>query len=216
MIRFLSIVIPGNVRKLHMWLGWDTKCDLDASAILMGQDGRVHDVVFYGNKQSKCNGLIHMGDNLTGEGDGDDETILIDLDKIHPSVFCVVFTVNVFTAGKSFADVEGEFCRLVDESNYEICRYNTLDNGSHNAALFCALFRDMSKPDWWKMVAVGQWGHGRVARDLVPAAQGYMYRIPGSTAAAPRTPPPQPIRPVQPPQQHQPQQKKPKKSCEVM
>jgi len=180
--------IPGNVRKLRIGLGWDTRCDLDASAILLQRSGAVLDLVYFGNKQSKCHGVVHAGDNLTGEGDGDDETIFIDLDLLHPEIFCLIFTVNVFTSGRSFSDVEGEFCRLVDERNFELCRYNTLDNGDSNAVLFCAIFRDDSKPGWWRMQAIGQWGSGRTAKDLVGIAQDIMYRFPGSTALPPRNP----------------------------
>ena len=96
-------------------------------------------------------------------------------------MFAVVFTVNVFTARKSFSDVKGEYCRLVDiSSKQELFRYNTLDSGSHNGVLFCAMYRDVSKPGWWKAEALGEWGYGSMSKDLVVLARATAAHFPGA------------------------------------
>ena len=95
-------------------MGWDTKCDLDASIILLDKLGNLVDMVFYGKKRSDDGAIIHSGDNLTGEGEGDDETIRIFLNKVNPNIDSIWPVINVYTAGQQFDDVKGAYCRLMD------------------------------------------------------------------------------------------------------
>ena len=89
----------GSLSQVRMGLGWDTikkkglfggmkevSVDLDASAILLTGDNQVQEIVYYGNLRSKDGSLMHTGDNLTGKGDGDDESIMVDLPRVPPAV----------------------------------------------------------------------------------------------------------------------------------
>eukprot|EP00759_Apiculatamorpha_spiralis_P007196 PhF_6_TR14245/c1_g1_i1/m.22860 len=197
--------IPGNLTSVKVGLGWDTKCDLDASAIMLDEYCNSVDLVYYQSKRSVCGGVIHSGDNLTGEGAGDDEVISVELDRVSKKVFAIIFTVNVFTSGKSFEHVKGEYCRLVDaKTNQELFRFDTLDSGNSNGVLFCVVYRDVTKEGWWKAEALGVWGWGHVARDLLPLAQNVACRLPGSRGSQSQFTPQRPYE--QPPRQGNQQQ----------
>jgi len=81
-----AIMIPTQVKKLMLGLGWDTRLDIDASILLLDKDGKYFDHVSYSKLQSNDKSIKHMGDNTTGEGDGDDEEIVIDLNKLDKRV----------------------------------------------------------------------------------------------------------------------------------
>eukprot|EP00760_Papus_ankaliazontas_P009743 PhM_4_TR14127/c1_g1_i3/m.90876/K05791/terZ; tellurium resistance protein TerZ len=195
-----DFVIPQNINHLRVGLGWDTRCDLDASVVMLRRDATVKELVYFGNTKSSCLGVVHAGDNLTGEGDGDDEQITLRLDRIPADVFCLVVTVNVYTANKTFCDVDGEFCRLVDVSGAverELFHYPTLDNGVANGILFCSIYRDYTKPPgWWKAQAIGQWVPGRKAKEIERWAMLYTSRLFGAAHVPPEIlsiPPPPPV-----------------------
>lgn len=126
-------------------LGWDTKCDLDAHAYLYEEEiekpakkgfftnlfGGGSDIdnakehIYFMNKKSKNGAVVLTGDNLTGEGDGDDEQIIINLDLISDKIKRICFKVHIFSGAISFSSIKGAFIRIVDErSGEEICRYN--------------------------------------------------------------------------------------------
>jgi len=108
---------------------------------------------------------VHTGDNRTGDGDGDDEQIIVDLDKIPATVKSLVFTVSSYT-GQTFAEVENAYCRLVDNSNKnEVARYTLSSQGSHTAQIMAKLYRHNGE---WKMHAIGENGTGRTIADLLP------------------------------------------------
>lgn len=75
-------MIPVTLKEVRVGLGWDTNCDIDSSIILMDNDNNHLETIFYGNKQSSNHSVLHHGDNLTGIGSGDDETIEVHLDKL--------------------------------------------------------------------------------------------------------------------------------------
>ena len=157
-------------------LGWDvrtttgTEFDLDASALLVRQDGKVlsdQHFVFYGNLTSPDGAVEHTGDNLTGEGEGDDEQIRVDLSRVPRNVKTLVFVVNSFT-GQDFGRIENAFCRLVDETTgAEIARYNLSGGGSHTAQVMAKVYR--GSDGGWDMSAIGENASGRTFRDLMPA-----------------------------------------------
>jgi tellurium resistance protein TerZ len=96
---------------------------------LLDVHGNLLDQVFFNQKRSKDGSIIHSGDDTTGDGAGDDETIQIFLDKVHQSVDTIWPVITIYTPGKQFDDVKGAYCRLMDhDSKAEICRFYLSDN----------------------------------------------------------------------------------------
>lgn len=170
---------PG-MSQVVVGLGWDARTttgdefDLDASAILLGADGRVpsnQHFVFFNNTRSPDGAVEHTGDNLTGEGDGDDETINVDLAALAPDIAKIVFPVTIYdgeTRGQGFGQVRNAFIRIVDRTGgTEIARYDlTEDAATETAMLFGELYRHGAE---WKFRAVGQGysaGLAGLARDF--------------------------------------------------
>ena len=147
-------------------LGWDprvtdgTDFDLDASAFLLGANGKVRsdsDFIFYNQLKSSEGSIEHTGDNRTGEGDGDDELIKIDLIHVPADIDKIAFTVTIHdaeTRKQNFGQVGGSFIRVVNEiSGSEIVRYDlTEDASTETAMVFAELYR---KNGEWKFRAVG-------------------------------------------------------------
>lgn len=157
---------PGMTR-IVLGLGWDARVtdgqafDLDASAFLVGEDGKVSNdanFIFYGNKNANDGSVIHNGDNLTGDGDGDDETISIDLTKIATDVKKVVVSVTIHDAEsrkQSFGQVSNGYVRVLNaDTQAEVARYDlSEDASSETAMIFGELYRHNEE---WKFKAVGQ------------------------------------------------------------
>lgn len=156
-----------NLNKVIVGLGWDTNkydgqaaFDLDASAFLLTSNGKVRsdkDMIFYGNLKSLDESVEHTGDNLTGEGDGDDEQIKIDLSKIPADVEAIAVTVTIYDAEnrkQTFGQVSNAFARIVDQdSNSEVIRYDLGEDYSTETALVVAkIYRHNGN---WKIEAVG-------------------------------------------------------------
>jgi len=175
----LSKEAPGLTAVL-VGLGWDIRTttgadfDLDASAILLNADGKaVSDkhFVFFNNLTSPDGTVEHTGDNLTGEGEGDDEAIKVNLAGMPSEVDKVVFPVSIYDAesrSQSFGQVRNAFIRVVNqEGSTEIARYDlTEDASTETAMVFGELYRN--GPDW-KFRAVGQGyasGLAGIARDF--------------------------------------------------
>ncbi|MEV1026228.1 TerD family protein [Streptomyces sp. NPDC050264] len=162
----LSKQAPGLTAVL-IGLGWDVRTttgadyDLDASALLCGADGKVlsdRDFVFYNNLTSADGSVEHTGDNLTGEGEGDDESVKVNLAAVPAHVDKVVFPVSIHDAesrGQSFGQVRNAFIRVVNQAdNQEIARYDLSEDASTETAMvFGELYRNN---DEWKFRAVGQ------------------------------------------------------------
>lgn len=163
-----------------MGLGWDAvkkkgflgfgsggqDIDLDASCIMFSANKTAADVVYFGQLRSKDGSITHTGDNRTGDGDGDDEQIIVDLSRVPNHVTALVFTVNNYT-GQDFSQVENAFCRLVDKSNnQEIARYNLSAQGRHNAQIMAKVYRHNGA---WKMHAIGENANGRTFDQLIPS-----------------------------------------------
>ncbi|MGO3325586.1 TerD family protein [Gordonia sp. (in: high G+C Gram-positive bacteria)] len=174
----LSKEAPG-LTSVAIGLGWDARSttgadfDLDGSALILGADGKVlsdQHFVFYNNLRSPDGAIEHTGDNLTGEGDGDDESINVDLAAVPPNVQSIVFPVSIHDAdvrGQSFGQVRNAFIRVVNRANgSEVARYDlTEDASSETAMLFGELYRHNAD---WKFRAIGQGyasGLGGIARD---------------------------------------------------
>ncbi|MDF2442856.1 MAG: tellurium resistance protein TerD [Subtercola sp.] len=147
-------------------LGWDPRTtageqfDLDASAILVAANGRIRssdDFIFYNQMSTPDGSVVHQGDNRTGEGDGDDEQIRIDLAAVAPDVERIVIAVSIHDADnrrQNFGQVRSAFCRVLDQDLEEIVRYDlTEDAARETAMLFAEIYRNNGE---WKFRAVGQ------------------------------------------------------------
>ncbi|MDT9594330.1 TerD family protein [Nocardioides zeae] len=168
----------GSLTVVRMGLGWDAvtrrglfrskqaEIDLDATAVLYDGRGGVVDQVWFQQLRSKDGSVVHTGDNRTGAGDGDDESIRVDLAALPAQVTTMVFVVNSFT-GQDFSQIENAFCRLVDETTgEELARYDLSASGTHTAQVMAKVTRMTSG---WSMTAIGAVAHGRTFRDLLPA-----------------------------------------------
>lgn len=173
----------GGLTRTRMGLGWDAvakrglfgkraqSIDLDASALLFDAGGRLVDQVWFQQLTSRDGSVQHTGDNRTGAGEGDDESIRVHLDGVSPAVQTIVFTVNSFT-GQDFSQIENAFCRLIDETNEsEVARYDLSGSGNHTAQIMAKVSRDGAG---WTMTAIGATASGRTFHDLLPAITAYL------------------------------------------
>jgi tellurium resistance protein TerD len=148
-------------------LGWDvrtttgTDFDLDAGALLVGEDSKVvsdKHFVFFNNLKSPEGSVEHTGDNITGEGEGDDEQVKVSLTTVPAEVSKIVFPVSIYdaeTRSQSFGQVRNAFIRVVNQAdNNEIARYDlTEDSSTETAMIFGEMYRNGPE---WKFRAVGQ------------------------------------------------------------
>lgn len=171
-----------SLSKVSMGLGWDpvkatgffgkllggaSEIDLDASCILFDGQKQVLDNIWFQQLQSRDGAIQHSGDNRTGEGDGDDETISVDLNRLPANVQTLVFTVNSFQ-GQTFDKVANAYCRIVDlGSRKELARFDLTGKGSHTGVVMAALQRTASG---WNMTAIGTPTNGRTVQDLLNLA----------------------------------------------
>lgn len=170
---------PG-LKKINVGLGWDLRAtdgadfDLDASAFLLSESGKVRsdqDFIFYNNAKSSDGAVEHLGDNRTGEGEGDDEVVAVNLEGVPADVQKVVVAVTIHEADsrrQNFGMVQSAFIRVVNaENNNEIARYDLSEDASTEAAMvFGEVYRHN---DEWKFRAVGQGFNG----GLGPLASSY-------------------------------------------
>ncbi|MCK5925417.1 MAG: TerD family protein [Methylococcales bacterium] len=175
----LSKEAPG-LSHIKIGLGWDARAtdgaafDLDAVGFLLKDDGKIlsdNSFIFYNNKTSECGSVVHLGDNTTGEGDGDDEAISVDLAKVPAEIskFIVAVTIHdAETRNQNFGQVSNAFVRVINDSdNKEIARYDLSEDASvETAMVFGELYRNGND---WKFRAVGQ----GFAGGLGPLASSY-------------------------------------------
>ena len=167
----------GKLTKVLVGLGWDEaravkrgiksflfgsssqSIDCDASAFLL-KDGRLTamgDIVYFGNLPHASGAVQHMGDNLTGEGEGDDEQIAVDLTRLPTEYDKIVFVVNIYRAEarkQHFGMIENAFIRICDDKGAEMCRYDLTESADNMTAM---VFGEMYRKDGnWKFNAIGQ------------------------------------------------------------
>ena len=165
---------PG-LKNIMVGLGWDVNAfdsgadfDLDAAAFMLGDNGRCpteKEFIFYGNLEHPSKSVKHMGDNLTGEGEGDDEQIHVELQKIPANVSRIAFTVTIYDAEsrrQNFGQVSNAFIRIVDEAtNMELIRYDLGEDFSIETAVVVGeLYRHNGE---WKFNAIGSGFQGGLA-----------------------------------------------------
>ncbi len=177
----VSLEKAGGLATVAMGLGWDVRkakglfglfggggadIDLDASCLMFGADGRLIDQVWFRQLASRCGHIVHSGDNRTGAGDGDDETITVDLARLSSEVRTLMFTVNSFQ-GDTFERIENASCRLVDDaSGRELARYDLSGAGPHTGQVMARLSRGLAG---WEMTAIGTRTSGRTFHDMMDA-----------------------------------------------
>ncbi|WP_163408566.1 TerD family protein [Flavobacterium ajazii] len=152
--------------KFTVGLGWDSNSsntgssfDVDASVFLVGANGKIpndNHFVYYNNLKSPDGAVIHAGDNLTGDGDGDDEKIQIDLSVISPDVQEISFVVTIHQADtkrQNFGQIRNSFIRILDESKTELVKYELDEDFSIETAV--EFGRIYKRNNEWKFEAVG-------------------------------------------------------------
>ena len=170
----LSKTNPG-LNKVVVGIGWDVNMydtggdfDLDASAFLLGANGKVtsqNDFIFYGQKNHPSGSVEHLGDNLTGAGEGDDEQIKVNLSLVPADIERSAFSVTIYEAdarGQNFGMVSNSFIRIYnEETGEEILRYDLGEDFSiETAAIFGELYKNNGE---WKFNAIGSGFQGGLA-----------------------------------------------------
>lgn len=173
----------GSLHHIRLGLGWDAaestsrglfgmkkssrSIDLDASALLVDASGSVVDTVWFGQLRSRDGSVQHTGDNLTGRGEGDDESIVVDLDVLPESVKHIVFTVNSFS-GQGFSEVARAYVRVIDTDSRdeELARVDLSETGPHTAIIMARVSREGSG---WSFTSIGALASGRSVANVKPA-----------------------------------------------
>lgn len=169
-----------TLEKIIVGLGWDARStdgaafDLDSSAFLLDEGGKTRnaqDFIFFNNLKSACGSVVHSGDNLTGAGEGDDESLTVDLKNLPADVARITFCVTIYDADarkQNFGMVSQAFIRVVNAANNEeLARYDLSEDASlETAMIFGELYRHNTE---WKFRAIGQGAAG----GLGALAQGY-------------------------------------------
>ncbi|RDY23786.1 TerD family protein [Romboutsia maritimum] len=146
--------------------------DCDASVFMLSTDGKLQnssDLIYFGNLKSRCKSVIHTGDNLTGDGDGDDEQILVNLESIPKHIDKLLFVVNIYNCvskRQHFGMIQNAYIRVVDSKNKkEIAKYNLTDNYSNKTALIVG---NIYKHDGtWKFSAIGEGTNDTCLKDIM-------------------------------------------------
>ena len=165
---------PG-LKSIMIGLGWDVnrydggaEFDLDASAFLLGENGKcptTDEFIFYGNLKHSSGAVEHMGDNLTGEGEGDDEQINVDLALVPANIQKIAFTVTIYESDarrQNFGQVSNSYIRILDTvTNQEIIRYDLGEDFSIETAIVVGeIYRHNGE---WKFNAIGSGFQGGLA-----------------------------------------------------
>lgn len=167
--------------RLQLGLGWDhertagfigtgaPEIDLDASAVQFA-GGQLFDLAFYNNLQTRDGSVVHLGDNLTGRGEGDDEVLTVDLLRVYSKVDTIVFMVSSYQ-GHSLEWTNNAYCRVVGDDGVELARY-TLTGGVPQTGLAMAkLFRDGEQ---WRFRAIGEGIAVKVPAESVEALRPFL------------------------------------------
>lgn len=177
----------GSLRNIKLGVGWDAaraksggglmsrlfgggsggstgSIDLDASCVMFDAANRQRDEVWFGKPgmRSNCGSVTHSGDNLTGDGEGDDETISVDLSRVPQEIDTLVFTVQSFR-GQTFNEVENAYARLLDDKGVEVARYTISDSGDHTGVIMAKVSRRTGE---WRIEAIGVPANGRTIHDI--------------------------------------------------
>ena len=174
LIKGQNVPVDSGLKLVRVGLGWSPRrepgeeFDLDASVFLLGESGKVRsdaDLIFYNQPKSQCLSVVYNGDNRTGEGEGDDETIDVDLSRVPADVARIVFTATIYKSierRQNFGMVDDAYIRLVDaDTNTEQIRFELTEDACVNDSLvFAELYR---RNGAWKFRALAQGYNGGLA-----------------------------------------------------
>ncbi len=179
----LELVKAGGrpLTQIKIGLGWDKErtagfigtgapeVDLDASAVQF-TGNQLFDLAFYNNLATRDGSVVHLGDNLTGSGEGDDEVITVDLTKIYAKVDTIAFLVSSYQ-GHSLEWVNNAYCRVIDDEDYEIARFRLTAGVPETGLAMATLIRS---GDAWKLRAIGEGIAVKLPTESVKALQPYL------------------------------------------
>jgi tellurium resistance protein TerZ len=150
--------------RIRMGLGWDKEpgagflgtggradVDLDATAIQFAGT-QLFDIAFYNHLETRDGSVVHLGDNLTGRGEGDDESLTVDLGKVYPKVDSILFLVSSYQ-GHALDWIDNAYCRLADDQGVELARLTLTEGVPRTGLVMAKLFRDGAQ---WRLRAIGQ------------------------------------------------------------
>ena len=169
------------LKQLRMGVGWDKErtagaigtgapdIDLDATAVQFA-DGQLFDLAFYNNLQTRDGSVAHLGDNLTGRGEGDDEVLTVDLGRVYRKVDTIVFLVSSYQ-GHTLEWVRNAYCRLVDDRDVELARVRLTNGVPQTGMAMAKLVRD---GDGWKLRAIGEGIAVKVPSESVEALRPFL------------------------------------------
>lgn len=167
--------------QVRMGLGWNKErtagfigtgapeVDLDASAAEYGE-GQWFDMAFYNNLQTRDGSVVHLGDNKTGQGEGDDEVITVDLARVHPRIDSIVFLVSSYQ-GHSLEWIDRAYCRLVTADDVEIARFTLTHGVPQTGLVMLKLFRDGEQ---WRARAIGEGIPARIPAESIEAMKAFL------------------------------------------
>ncbi len=180
-----------GLSKIKIGLGWDSveqkkggflsglfgggkapEIDCDASVLMLDEEDKLiskQNLIYFGNLKSSCGSILHTGDNLTGDGDGDDEEIIIELNRVPSNINKLLFIVNIYDSARrkqDFGMVENAFIRVVNlDGNEELIRYNLTENYAGKTALMVGeIYRDGKE---WRFGAIGEGTHDTSLGEII-------------------------------------------------
>ena len=167
-----------TIKKLLVGLGWDPTVsgnfDCDASVIVLDNESKLEETIYFGNKKSKNNSIIHNGDNLTGFGDGDDEVITVDIKNLSAATNKLIFVVNIYKSeerNQHFGMVKNAYIRIInEESKEELAKFNLSDDFSGKTALIVGEIYKYNNE--WKFNAIGNGTNDKSIKELASNIQG--------------------------------------------
>lgn len=167
--------------RLRLGLSWDKErtagflgtgapdVDLDASAVQYAGD-QLFDFAFYNNLQTRDGSVVHLGDNLTGHGEGDDEVLTVDLSRVYHRVDTIMFLVSSYQ-GHSLEWINRAFCRLMDDDDDELARFTLTGGVPQTGVAMAKLFRDGEQ---WRLRAIGEGIAVKVPTESVEALRPFL------------------------------------------
>ena len=167
--------------RLQMGLGWDKEpgagfigsgradVDLDATAVQFAGT-QLFDIAFYNHLETRDGSVVHLGDNLSGRGEGDDERLTVDLGKVYPRVDSILFLVSSYQ-GHTLDWIDNAYCRLVDDQEVELARLTLTEGVPRTGLVMAKLFRDGER---WRLRAIGQGVAVTVPTDSIDALTRFL------------------------------------------
>lgn len=176
-----STVLQAVTVGLGWGMGGGGGVDLDVSAVLLDNQARSIDAVFFGNLSVQ--GVTHSGDDLAGKGSRDEEVITVNLQALTPAVQQIAFIINIYIQNKTFCEVINPYCRVMQADNSEeLCHYKLSEAGGQEALIIARLFKDISGVRWG-FQALGQPAAGRTWTESKPSISGLCIESPRAMQA---------------------------------